>query len=131
MTLDEIQRHLDVGRDRAVCVGITLLPEYPAVVRSVILRRDAIVDVRFDLHGYEEGGLYYRGQFSTLEEATAALETYLGCPIEEWENFTSSGSYPEEPEALPTQKTWDRLRSDLVTFPELLPAQGDFKHING
>jgi len=130
MTLDEIQRHLNVGRERAVCVDITLLPEYPVVVRSVVIQRAAVVDVSFDLHGFEGGGLYYRGQFSTLEEAIAALEMYLRCPITQWENFTASGSYPEEPEELPIPETWDRLRSDLEVYSELLPTSGDFKRIN-
>lgn len=37
MTPEEIQRHLMVGRDRAVCVDITLLPDYPVIVRSVVV----------------------------------------------------------------------------------------------
>ena len=114
-----------------MCVDLVLLPDYPAVVRSVVIQRGGWVDISFDAHGYDEGGRYYRGQFATLEEAVAALEKYLGRPLEQWENFTSSGRYPEEPEALTSQATWDQLCSDLETSSELLPAQGSFKLING
>lgn len=131
MTPEEIQRHLMVGRDRAVCVDITLLPDYPVIVRSVVIRQGGIVDVRFDLHGYDEGGRYYRGRFTTLKEAIAALEIYLRRPIEQWENFTSSGHYPDEPEELPTQETWDRLLSNLAASTDLLPKWEDFRLING
>ncbi|SMB97423.1 hypothetical protein SAMN00790413_05942 [Deinococcus hopiensis KR-140] len=37
----KIELHLMVGRDQAVCIDVSLLPDHPVVVRSVIIRQEA------------------------------------------------------------------------------------------
>lgn len=124
MTLDEIHRHLSVGQDRSVCVDISLTPELPHYVRIVSIRRGNSVWVRFRSYGYDEGGLLFRGQFETEEDMIESLEAYLGKPLSQWENFTTSGNYPDPPVGAKPEMTWDEI---VDTARRILPRRGNFQ----
>jgi hypothetical protein len=79
-----------------VCVDIALAPEYPGFVRKVLFRRDSFVEVEFVGFGIkDEAGYRFHCQFSCLEDGITCVEDYLKKPIDKWENFNRTGSYPQ------------------------------------
>jgi hypothetical protein len=94
MTHDEIASYLKVGAGRIVTVDIRVVF---GGVRSVRIRGNNKVLVEFDAWGHQEGGVYFRRKYADLPNAVSVLAAYLGEPVEDWHNYSSSGAYPERP----------------------------------
>jgi len=104
MTKDEILQWFAVKRG-AVCVDRREVDALPGYLRHVTLRAPARVDVEFLWHSVDEGGPTFVADASDLDSAIHCLEKYLGMPLAEWENFSTSDRYPE-------------LRASAVRNPE-------------
>lgn len=62
--------------------------------------------------------------YGTLEAVIRRLTDFLGRPLEEWENFTASGSYPE---AMGSPKERERaLKVDIVRGRVPVPEGAEF-----
>jgi hypothetical protein len=125
VTRDELERYLNVGRGRSVCVDMSLAPEYPGYVRSVTLRAGNVVTVEIHAHGTDEGGPIFNASYRTLDEAIAAVEAYLGKKLAEWVN-ASAQAYPELPTGAAVEEGHERLRQAIATKKVLLPS-GEFQ----
>jgi hypothetical protein len=128
MTRTEIERYLNVGKTRGVCVDRTLESQLPGYIRQVSIHRPARVSIEFEPYGHEEGGIGFTARFDVLEQAISFPESYLGRSIEAWENFTATGNYPENPQTTLTVSTWEdvqRIAATLVPpeFTQSSPAQ--------
>jgi len=97
MDIDEIQRYVSLGRNKAVCVDLKVINHNPVMVRSVTIYKDNIVWIRIRSYGYDEGGQNFKKQYDTLTNLVIELEEYLDTPIAEWHNSTKSGYYPGNP----------------------------------
>jgi hypothetical protein len=117
MTREEIEKHLQIGVARQVCVDIRLEPHLPGYVRCVRIHKHARVSLEFEPHGLDEGGLNFIADLHTLEQAIVFLETFLGTPLSSWQNFTTTGAYPERPPSVASSRTWEdvqRIARSLV-----------------
>jgi uncharacterized protein YfkK (UPF0435 family) len=123
MTIEEIQKYLNVGAFKSVCVDISHVTELLHYVRKVIIRRHNIVWIKFYNYGYEEGGIAFEGKFGSLKELIEALEEYLGKPFSDWHNFSSSGNYPDPPVNEKSQMSWEEIQAIAKA---LVPEKGNF-----
>jgi hypothetical protein len=123
MTTNEIQKHLNVGAFKSVCVDISHVIELPHYVRKVIIRRQNVVWVEFYHYGYDEGGIAFEGKFESLEQLVEPLEEYLNKPLSGWHNFSDSGNYPDPPISEKAQISWEEMQAIAKT---LVPKKGNF-----
>jgi hypothetical protein len=84
MTRDDIETALVVSRDRTVCVLRDRPPGIRGYVRTVSIHPDNRVQIAFDVEGLEEGGAYFWGTYPSLDKLIAALERFLGQPLDSW-----------------------------------------------
>jgi hypothetical protein len=92
---EEIEKYMKAGRSHSICIDRSLSIDFPGFVRAITIREGKGVSVEHEVHGMDEGGAYYWANFPTLEDAIPVLESFLGRPMESWENFLRSGKYPE------------------------------------
>ncbi|HEX4457516.1 MAG TPA: hypothetical protein VIA18_06080 [Polyangia bacterium] len=124
MTRDEIERYLNTGRARSVCVDRSLSAEYPGYVRTVTISAGDRVSIELNSYGEDEGGPTFEASFTSLEAAIAALEAYLRSPLTDWVNYSSRGSYPEPASLTPAsieaghQKLIEAIRSGSMLLPD-------------
>jgi hypothetical protein len=95
MDRDDVRRLLDVSYYHSVCVSIENSIEFPGYVRSAYVRPDNQVSIEYEVYGMDEGGTYYWGQYSRLDEALDALVEFLGRPVDDWDELQLSAYYPE------------------------------------
>lgn len=115
MNSDEINRYLDVGASRSICVDRRLSSRYPGMVRDVTIVAPADVLLEFNAYGYDEGGLQIRLRYTDLEVLVSELEKFLGQEIDDWTNFNRSGGYPEQPTPMPDlESAGALLKADLA-----------------
>lgn len=128
MTRDEIERYLNTGRSRSVCVDRSLVPEYPGYVRTVTIHEGNRISVEFDTHGADEGGPLFEAAFAALDAAIASLEAYLHAGMSEWINYSASGAYPDETALSPedAERGHQKLIAAISARSVALPS-GDFQ----
>jgi hypothetical protein len=117
----EIDKYLQVGSNRSICVDRRVLHRYPGLVRDVRLKGVADVLVEINSHGYDEGGLIIRLVYTNIAEAISALEDYLEKPLSEWENVTKTDSYPHAIPNANLQLSGVLLKEDLKKWQLDLP----------
>lgn len=118
MTKDEILQWFAVKRG-AVCVDRRAVDELPGYLRHVTLRAPAQVEVEFLWHTVDEGGPTFVADAGDLDVAIVSLEKYLGMPLEEWENFSTSDRYPELPAI--TVRSPEKIRQMVANHQLELP----------
>jgi hypothetical protein len=123
VTLEEIKARLVVGRSKAVVVDISLVPEVPGFVRTVIIRPQYEVEVEFNSYGLNEGGACFVGEFDTLQNAVASVEEYLGVPYSEW---VAEHEYPRESPSIKPSDAENLLALAIATRRIRLP-RGEFQ----
>jgi hypothetical protein len=124
MTKTQILSYLYVGSTRSVCVDCRLTENYPGWVRTITIEGKTKLRVEFDVYGYDEGGLYITIEYTTFKTLIDELEKYLLLKIEQWENVTQSGKYPELQYEVNFQKSAHQLKQDLVNKKLSLPKGG-------
>ncbi|QDU27861.1 hypothetical protein ETAA8_29520 [Anatilimnocola aggregata] len=95
----------------------------PGYVRTTTISEGNRVIIEFDVWGMDEGGLYYRAEFATLQEAVECVEEYIGRPLLEWEH----ADYPPRPPEAGTEESHRWFRDLLVQGGPTLPPRGDFQ----
>lgn len=73
----------------------------------------------------DEGGLYYWGEFDTIELLIACLEDYLGRPIEQWRAL-GPGDYLARPPEAGTTDSHGLFKGLLASGQPLVPTKGHF-----
>jgi len=126
MTVDEIKQYISISRGKAACVDISLLPEFPGMIREIFFWDGHRVRINFESYGYHEGGAYFTGDFKSLEAAVAAIEEYLGQECSQWENFTRTGRYPERPDWDDFESGGIKLKQAILSCTLRLPSEGNF-----
>ena len=71
----------------------------------------------------DEGGLYYRAEFATLQGAVECIEAYIGRPLREWQH----ADYPPRPPETGTPDTHRQFRDLLARGGPTVPACGNFR----
>jgi hypothetical protein len=120
----EILSHIHVGRSRSVCVDCSLSENYLGWVRTITIESETELQVEFDVYGYDEGGLYVTIEYSDIDTLINQLEIYFNLKLEQWENFTKSGKYPELKDKVDFEKSGNQLKRDLVDKRLSLPNRG-------
>jgi hypothetical protein len=118
---EEIEKYLKAGRSHSICIDRALSIDFPGFVRTVTIREGIRVSVEYEVHGMDEGGAYYWANFPTLEDAIPVLESFLGKPMESWENFTRTGKYPDKPEGIDASKGHEKLKLAIAGGDATLP----------
>jgi hypothetical protein len=114
---------LSVGARHAVCVDVRSVEDSPGYVRTTTLGQGNLVLIEFDVWGMDEGGLYYRADFASLEQAVECVEAYVGSPLREW----SHPAYPSRPPEVGTPRSHEQFRELLARGGPALPACGAFR----
>lgn len=107
-----------------MCIDISLSNDLPGFVRKVIIWKDLQVTIKFDNYGYDEGGIYYVGNFESLDELVENIEVYLEKPISAWENFSQTGNYPERRSEFSI--SGDTIKEKIRQGNISLPNKGSF-----
>lgn len=124
MRRSELERLLAVGAGHSFQVEVREVAGCPGFVRTVWLHRGGGVLVEFDLWGMDEGGLYFRGQLSSVDQAVAYLELYLGRRFCDWS--AADARYPPRPAEVGTPRSLERFLSALREGRILLPDPEHF-----
>ncbi len=124
MRRSELERLLAVGAGHSFQVEVREVAGCPGFVRTVWLHRGGAVLVEFDRWGRDEGGLYFRGQFASLDQAVAYLEQYLGRRFSDWS--AADARYPARPAELGTPPSHERFLSALREGRIALPDPDHF-----
>lgn len=123
MDRNEIFRYINVGSSKAICVDRRLLEEYPGIIRNVIIRTDAELQVDFlDKYNLEidEGEFTLYFFYENFDELFKAVERYIGLEMQDWENYTRTCSYPVS-ELNNLESSWMKLKADFVNKKLYLP----------
>lgn len=123
MTFDDLLRELSVGSEHAVCIDVRNLSDAPGYVRTTTLHEGSQVAIEFDVWGLDEGGLYFRADFATLEAAVKCVEDYIGRQLGEW----GQSEYPARPAETGTAESHHQFRELLACGGPALPASGEFR----
>lgn len=123
MTFDDLLRELAVSSEHAVCIDVRNLNDAPGYVRTTTLHAGNQVTIEFDVWGLDEGGLYFRAAFATLEAAVKCVEVYVGRPLGEW----GQAEYPPRPAETGTAESHRQFRELLALGGPALPAGGEFR----
>ncbi len=124
MTKEEIIQYIDVGSTNSVCVDRRLLSKYKNIVRDVIIKKDFLVQIEFNTHGYDEGGLVVDVYYENYDLLIASLEEYLCRRIPCWENVNKSAWYPMIENEVNLSEGSDRFENDLSKGKIRLPLDG-------
>jgi hypothetical protein len=127
MTKDEILRYINAGASKSICIDRRLAPELPGFVRSVVIRDNNVVSVEFEDYGSDEGGIYYCGQYLSLEISLREVEKYLNLSISEWENFSLTENYPVYSVTLPDKASAEDIRHVVSSRTLKLPEGAVFE----
>lgn len=84
MDLDDIQRVLDLSRERCLRVRLGAAPGIPGYVQSVFICSGNVVRIEYEVYGMDEGGAYYEATYPSLEAAVGALEAFTATSRAEW-----------------------------------------------
>ncbi len=125
MTKEELIQYVEVGSTNSVCVDRRLLLKYKNIVRDVIIRKDFLVQIEFNTHGHDEGGLVVDVYFENYDSLISSLESYLYRRILCWENVNKSGWYPELSKAVDLSEGSTRFENDLSKGKIRLPLDGE------
>lgn len=121
MDIEWIKNKLRVGRGRTCVVDISLSQEFPGYVRTVRINPDSRVSIEFEQYGYDEGGVYFRSDYPSLEEALRAVESYLNRPLSTWPRVAG---YPSASGAEDSSEGHVRLQRAIATRQVPLPQGG-------
>ncbi len=125
MTKEGIMQYVEVGSTNSVCVDRRLLLKYKNIVRDVVIRQDFLVQLEFNTHGYDEGGLVVDVYYENYDLLIASLEDYLCMNILCWENVNKSGWYPELDNDVNLSEGSTRFANDLSKGKIRLPLDGE------
>ncbi|GGJ57737.1 hypothetical protein [Deinococcus roseus] len=117
MKKEELESHLLVGRENAVCIDISNVSDIPGQVRHVIIQKGNDVLIKFKPYQLDESSLVFRKHYPSLDELILDMEAYLGQPLEHWENHSRTGKYPQPDDALVQRLEWtefQRIAQQLV-----------------
>lgn len=126
MTKDEILNYLKVSRYKSVVVDQSLCVDYPGWVRTILIRPGFLVEIDYNPYNLDEGiNPGYEAEYSSLDVLVSSLEEFLGLKIEDWENYSKTGGYPNEPEnlmeILGERKSLTLLEKDMRSGTVKLP----------
>lgn len=116
MEKDEIFRYIQVGASKSISVERRLLNLYPGVIRDIIIRADAELQIDF-LDKYaiemEEGEVTFYFYYEDYDKLFEAVENFTGVKMNNWNNYTKIGWYPEVNE-INLDKSWENIMNDFV-----------------
>lgn len=124
MDKEEIFRYVEIGKSRSVSVDRCLIEQYPGIIRNVIIKQNAKLQVDFlDKHVLEidEGEISLYFYYEDYDKLFKAVEEYIGISMEDWVNYTKSEWYPETVE-IDLNQSWEKLKSDFVDKKLHLPV---------
>ena len=121
MNKTEIINYLEAGRTQSVCVHRCLLDKYQGFVREITIMKNNIIKTEFNVYECDEGELRIKAYYKSLDKLINALEDYIGENIENWNNITKSGWYPQLNEEVDFNQSGLELKRDLVNKTLQLP----------
>lgn len=80
------------------------------------------MSIEYEVHGMDEGGVYYEGVYLSLDAGLDAIEKFVGRPVEEWENM----DYPEWPDGVILERGHAALKEAIRTGSVPLPSAAKF-----
>lgn len=124
MDKEEVIRYLNSSKTNSICIDRRLLDEYPGFVRDITIKKNAILKVEFNVHGYNEGGLTVTIVYENLEILIKAIEKYITLDLINWGNINKSGWYPELESEVDFETSGNKLKRDFVNRKLSLPIDG-------
>ena len=124
MENEEIYRYIRVGKSRSICVDRCLMEQYPGIVRNIIIKDNAKLQIDFlDKHNLEidegEFSLYF--YYDNYETLFSAISEYIKTDMKEWNNYTRTAWYPPL-DGYDLNQSWSLLKSDFINKTLYLPA---------
>lgn len=110
MKKEELESHLLVGRENAVYIDISNVSAIPGQVRHVIIQKGNDVLIKFRPYQLDESPLIFRKHYPSLDELILDMEAYMGQPLEQWENHSRTGKYPQPGETAAQPLEWAELK---------------------
>ncbi|NVJ26125.1 hypothetical protein HUW62_33365 [Myxococcus sp. AM011] len=118
MELEQIKDRMLVGKHKSFTVCVDEVVDFPGYVRAVRLLPVSRVSIQCEQFGRDEGGVYYWGDYPSLEDAVAAIEVYLGSPRSVW---TGGLSYPGTLASMDSVEGGGRLANAIANGGVPLP----------
>ena len=120
MRRSELERRLAVGAGHACRIDAREVEGCPGYVRTLSLLEGGTVVVEFNVWGVDEGGLTFRGELGSLEDAITYLEGYLRRPFSDWPKHDAA--YPPEPRGVGSPECHERflraLHEERIALPD-------------
>ncbi len=113
MNYNEIESYLTVGSTKSLCVDRKLSIKYQGFVRDLTIVDKLKVSIEYNTYGYNEGGLTIILLYNSQEKLIDSLEKFIGTTMDEWENITRSGFYPDSPSNIDFELSCKILKADL------------------
>jgi hypothetical protein len=126
MIKSELLDILSFNPDHACCVDVQNILAAPGYVRTTTVHEKLRVSIEFDVWGMDEGGLYYWGEFDTVELLILCIEDYLERPIEQW-HALGRNDYPIRPPETGTIESHRFFKTMLASGELPMPSSGNFK----
>ncbi|MCP4179262.1 MAG: hypothetical protein GY756_15995, partial [bacterium] len=122
---DEIVRYLKAGRTKSVCVDRCLCNTYPGYVRDITIRDQNMINVEFNIYGYNEGGLLIEITYDRFDILLSSVGKYIDKSIDKWKNINKTGWYPTIEQEIDFNDSGIKLELDLAEKKLSLPKGGN------
>ncbi len=115
MDINEVNRYLNTGSTKSICVDRRLSNKYIGFVRDVIILENCRVNLEFNTYGYDEGGLEVEFTYDNFNELINSLEVFIEKEIADWNNVNRTGYYPNSPGIINVEFYAELIKKDLAS----------------
>lgn len=98
MKISDIKRYLIVGLSKTVTVYCELCKKYIGYVKTITIMSEQLVEIEYDVYGYDEVGITYYIEYDDFETLIKSLQEYIGENSNKWNIINQTGYYPNEPQ---------------------------------
>lgn len=125
MELSDIKQYLKVGASRTVTIYCELCREYIGYVQTITIMSERLVQIEYEVYGYDEAGITYYIEYDSFEVLVKSLEKYLEKRSNEWNIINQTGYYPDEHHIeYDIKETHNLIKQDFMNDQISLPQYG-------
>lgn len=131
MYRDDIKKYIDTSSNKSIIIYRKNSSTFPGFVKTIEFKEGIRVLISYDTYGYDEGGVYYEGEYPSLDDAIKSIEAYIGLDISDWDNVTKDGSYPDLPSGITPGQDAEKLKDGVINASVSLPTDTKFQIKSG
>jgi len=125
MEISDIKRYLITGSSRTVTVYYELCKEYIGYVKTITIMSEQLVQIEYDVYGYDEAGITYDIEYDNFETLIKSLQEYIGESSNKWNIINQTGYYPDRPQIeYDINEIHKLIVQDFVNDKMILPRYG-------